>query len=324
MRNAETRLRMLTNSPVLSNQDNLELLPQELPLQHFQPTELMAELQLAVQHRAEIDVTLDKIRSSEVRLGIAHNDLKPQLNLIVESYVKGLKGDYAMLSSLGGQFSDGTPSYAAGLAYEGALGNRAAQAKVRKRTLELHQLMHDFRNVMQTVSGEVEIAAREREAAYREVLGHQRAVVAQDAEVCYLLARWRELPGHDRSAALILEDALNAQDRLTQAEASLAQSQRDFSLAVANLRRATGTLLDTKPARFCAPPQESGKWSQAATMPTSAKPSAAAATRPAVQAPARAASDRTASKPSDQFVPLGLQPPTTTAQRPTGGDYRRN
>ena len=188
IRNAETRLRVLTNAPELSAQGGLELLPVELPPCQFQPPVLTTEMQIALAHRPEIDVALERIRASEVRLGMADNELRPSLNLVLQGYAKGLQGNNDVLRSLGNQFAVGGPSYTTGLLFEAPLGNRAAQAKVRRRSLEVQQLMHEFQNTMAHVTGEVEIAIREVEATYQEFLGQQRAVLATDAEVSFLLA----------------------------------------------------------------------------------------------------------------------------------------
>ncbi len=249
IRNAETRLRTLTNDPALSAVPDLELLPvNTLPL-HFQPPNLVYELQTALSHRAEIEVQLELIRGSEVRLGMAQNELRPTLNLVLEAYSRGLDGNFNVVDSFANQFNQGSPSYTTGFVFEAPLGNRAAQSKRRRRELETRQLMHQLQNTLGTVSGEVEIAIRDLEASHREIRGQQRAVAATEAEVNYLLERWRLLPGHDRAAAVILEDALNAQDRLVAAEASLAQSQHDFAVSASALKRANGTLLDLQPGR---------------------------------------------------------------------------
>lgn len=249
IRNAETKLRTLTNAPELMAIPNVEILPVNTLPHEFTPPNLVSELQTALSHRAEIELSLEQIRSSEVRLGMAQNELKPSLNLVLEGYVRGLNGNFSVDQSFFNQFSQGAPSYTTGFVYDAPLGNRAAQSRLKKRELETRQLMHQFQNTLQTVSGEVEISIRDIDAAHREIRGQQRAVAATEAEVNYLLERWRLLPGHDRAAAVILEDALNAQDRLVAAEATLAQSQHDFAVALAALKRADGTLLDLQPGR---------------------------------------------------------------------------
>lgn len=247
VRNAETRLRTLTNAPEINTDQRLEILPIDAPAHQFAPPALATELQEALRSRPEISVTLEKIKAGEVKVGMATNELKPTLNLLLEGYVRGLKGGYDVASSFGAQFSEGSPSYTTGIVYEAAWGNRAAQSRLKKRNLELQQLMHEFQNSLQTISAEVEIAAREVEATHREMMGNTITAHATEAETDHLLQRWRRLAGDDRNASILLEDALNAQDRLVAAEAALAGSQRDYALSLAALKKATGRLLAAQP-----------------------------------------------------------------------------
>ena len=56
-------------------------------------------------------------------------------------------------------------------------------------------------------------------------------------------AAWRMLPGEDRSASLVLEDLLDAQSRAAVAQNNFVQAQVNHMLALVELKRAQGTLL---------------------------------------------------------------------------------
>ena len=68
-------------------------------------------------------------------------------------------------------------------------------------------------------------------------------MMAAEEDVAYLEKRWRILPGEDRSAALVLEDLLDAQLRAAVEQNSYAQAQVNHMLALVELKRAMGTLL---------------------------------------------------------------------------------
>ena len=112
------------------------------------------------------------------------------------------------------QFSLGEPSYTAGLVFEVPLHRRAAKARHQRRQLQLRQITQQFDETVQTLSTEVEVAVREVSATFRELLGKYRAMNAAVAEVDYLTRRWELLSGDDRSGSFLLEDLLDAQDRL--------------------------------------------------------------------------------------------------------------
>jgi outer membrane protein TolC len=93
------------------------------------------------------------------------------------------------------------------------------------------------------LKAEVEIAVREVHTSYRETQSKYVAMRAADTEVSYLFERWRLLPGDDRSASFLLEDLLDAQNRLAAEEFGFAEAQFAYTVALAELNRVTGTLL---------------------------------------------------------------------------------
>ena len=93
---------------------------------------------------------------------------------------------------------------------------------------------------------DVEIALREVETAHREMQARFESMQAARVDVQYLTERWRLLPGDDRSASFLLEDLLDAQDRLTLEEMRYLESQVAYAIASLNLKRETGVLLQSE------------------------------------------------------------------------------
>jgi Outer membrane efflux protein len=166
------------------------------------------------------------------------------LNFILTSYVSGLEGDADIGGAFGDQFSAGRPTYSAGLLFEYPLGNRAAQARLKKRQLELRQITNQLALTTANVRLEVETAVREIETAHREMISHSHAIVGGEAEIEYLSNRWRLLPGDQQTAGLMLDDLLNAQERLSRSEASYVSAVVGYNLAFVHWKRSTGTLFD--------------------------------------------------------------------------------
>jgi outer membrane protein len=250
VKNAETKLRVLCNHSLLGDSDAVELVPVD-PLTHpFYTSELETEMSLALQNRPEISATLKEIRAACVRTDMAQNEILPQLNLVTRAYVNGLEGNSRFGQSWTNQFSDGRPSYSIGLVYELPAGNRAAQARLTRRQIEIRPLQAQYRSAIEAVKAEVDIALRELQTSHEELAAKSRTLSAAKAQADTLQARWKRAPGTNGTGALTLESLLDAQQRITEAEASLVTSQLTYSLSVSNLYRANGTLLQVQDVRL--------------------------------------------------------------------------
>ena len=67
-----------------------------------------------------------------------------------------------------------------------------------------------------------------------------QAVLGEEAEVSYLYDRWTLLPGDARSASIILEELLDAQERLSTAELAFTEARVTRYRDTADLFRALG------------------------------------------------------------------------------------
>ena len=116
--------------------------------------------------------------------------------------------------------SAGSPTYSAGLLFDRPYGNRAALARERKRQLELHQIVNQLEVITTNTRMEVEIAVREIETVVGEMTSQLQAIQAGEEEIDYLKSRWELLAGDQQLAGVMLDDLLNAQERLARSEAS--------------------------------------------------------------------------------------------------------
>ncbi len=246
VRNTESRLRVLVNDPMLLSAETIELLPQESPAQHQIDISLRDSLTAALENRPELLQAAKNVRAASVRLGISENELLPALDLVTEAYVAGLKGAGGIGGAFADQFSEGQPSFTVGVVFEMPLCNRAAKARNLQRRLELQQLTMQLQQTTETLKAEVEVAVRSVNTAFREMQSKYRSMLAAETEVRYLTERWRLLPGEDQVATFLLEDLLSAQERQTAEEADFVTAQITYTIALSELKRATGTLLQAK------------------------------------------------------------------------------
>ena len=243
IRNAQDRIQALVNDPTLALTPSLELIPTNIPVRHSEPFSIDEVLTTALQQRPEINQSLKQIRAASVRLNMSRNELLPQLDLIAETYVAGLRGNSNIGNAWTDQFSKGEPSYSIGLQYELPICNRAANARLKRRQLEIRQLQNQFRTTVETLLMEAKVAAREVRTAEREFTAKYQSMQAAAQLTEHIQARWAHLPGQERSYGLYLEDLLNAQVAQNQAEYEFAKAETIYNLALMNLKRATGTLL---------------------------------------------------------------------------------
>ena len=181
---------------------------------------------------------------------MAENELRPTLNLVMEGYLHGLNGNYGLGDSMMDQFARGRPSYSGGFNYQRPYRNIVSKAILRERRLELRQLLLDLDNTLLTVTAEVDQAIADIDATYTELVASVKSTMAFDEEVRYLDGRWQNAFVETTQPSLLLDELLNAQNQLIQAENSWARAQAEHMMAFAKLHVATGMLLNSIPIPF--------------------------------------------------------------------------
>lgn len=243
VRNAESRLRLLVNSPDLKRNTVVELLPLEAPMSDYLMVSMRGSVETALQNRPDVRRAITQIKETAVRLEVSRNELLPKLDLVLGTYVAGLEGKSQIDNAWINQFRDGRPGYTVGLTLQYPLGNRAAKARYARREWEVARTLKEFEASIETSMTDVELAVRELETAYQEMLSRFQSMIAADTEATYLLERWRLLPGNDQTTSFLLEDVLDAQERVAMEEQSFVEAQVAYVLSVVRLKRASGILL---------------------------------------------------------------------------------
>ena len=237
VKNVEARLRSMV---ALSGFE--ELVPADLPSASPVNVSMKEALVTAMVHRPEVDQAMKQVKAASVRLAMSQNELLPVFDLVLESYVAGLAGQGRAGQALLRQFDTGQPSYTAGFVFEVPLGNRAAKARLNRRKLELQQLTSDMDDTMKAFSAEVEVAVREVNTAFRELQARSRSMAFAKSDAQSIHERWKTMV-EGRSATLLLEDLLDAQERLATQERTYANAQRAYSVSLIAVQKVMGTLL---------------------------------------------------------------------------------
>ncbi|MDA1015617.1 MAG: TolC family protein [Planctomycetota bacterium] len=244
IRNAESKLRYLVNDPRLTNAGHVEMIPQEAPRADYIPMSMGDSLNTAIINRPDISQAIRRMKATCLRLNVARHEVLPTLDLVMSTYVAGLAGNSDLGKAAGRQFVDGgEPGYSIGLFFEVPLGNRMARARQERRQWEVRKALREFEATVEGGITKVELAFRESETSFREMLSRYQAMMAAENETQYLHERWKVLPGNDRSTVQLLEDLLDSQERLADEEADFTRAQVNYALALADLKRAMGTLM---------------------------------------------------------------------------------
>ncbi len=243
VRNAESRLRTLSNVPELYQTRTFE----PIPLSGFAnlATHLnVAEgVRAALLNRPEIDELLLQMQASSIREKVARNQKLPTLNFLLEAYHEGLAGDNDLDGAIDSQQS-GDLSYMVGVIFDMPLSSQSARARHLRRKLEGRQLFNKLRVTAETIVLEVQMSAREVEAAYREAEGQYETMMACRTEYDDLHKRQSVALEGGAAGSEHLERLLGCLQRLTEAEGGFARSMVTYQLAYWNWERAKGNLLN--------------------------------------------------------------------------------
>jgi outer membrane protein TolC len=239
----EAKLRQLVNSPDLQIGICQEIIPLTAPTVDIPNIPLEDELYSAIMYRGDIQSIQQEIESATVQQKLAVNELRPTLDLMASSYVRGLRGDNDFLRSWSSQFDTGRPSFTSGLEYQNPVGNRAAKANVVGRSLELAKLMNDYSNALLTARADITAAVDLSKGTLASALSAIDQTWASKEEVESHMARFYDAFGDNPSLSNILNDLLDAENRLIAAENTWANRQIQHMQALAQIQYEAGTLM---------------------------------------------------------------------------------
>lgn len=249
IRNAETEIRRRVADRNWMASQSLELLPAELPTIENTGWELDQVVQTALNHRPEIRESMRRIKIAGVQRDVSENELLPELSFLVGTYVSALQGDSDVLGAFGDQFGGVTPGYSFGLEYELPRRNRAARSRFQQRHLQFKRLQNELEEVIQNVIAESQIALRRIDSAIETLAAAEEAIVAARADLNQNEIRWESFALVEGDIAegvtptTILDQLLDSQERLSQAEIVYAQAELELKVAEVALQRSMGTLL---------------------------------------------------------------------------------
>lgn len=222
---------------------DLDMTDQPQPVGELPTMDIPTALARAIANRPELEAAHQQLAADELSIRLAHNNLKPDLELSGFYWGNGLNGFEAGVvntgigTSLSQSFRFTFPAYGATLSLALPIKNHGAEANLADSLVSRRRDQYQERGTNQNISLEVTNAVHALEATK---LGMEAAKVAVD------LAR-DTLHADERKYELGAEPVffvLDAQTQLAQAELNLIQSEVNFQLAVTRVDHATGDLLE--------------------------------------------------------------------------------
>ena len=221
---------------------DLDLTDQPAPAGDLPTVDIPTVLARALANRPEFEAVREQLASDEFNIRLAHNSLKPDLELSGFYSGNGLNSspagvDIGLTGSLGQSFAFTYPTYGASLFLNLPVRRHSAQANLADALTSRSRDQYQQRSTNQSITLEVTNAVHALEQAK---LSLEAAKIARDLAQETLHADERKYELGAETVFFVLD----AQNQLAQAELSLIQSQVGFQLAVAQVDHSTGDLLD--------------------------------------------------------------------------------
>ncbi len=242
---SQEKLLRLMFGQCFRNSVDSEIIPTSSMLGPSRQVEMEMELQLGLQCRPEIRVTLQEIKRTSIEQGVARNQLLPLLGLTMSLSNKGLQGNNGLASAFNDQFNFGDPTYGVGVSYALPVGNRAARANLRQAEIRLCKFQKQFETVVSDVALEIRNAVHGLALAEQQRETTRQALALAQKELDVLKLRAELLLDGDNVGPLYLDNLLESQQRVAIAEQAFLQASTQHALAHFELQRATGALLRT-------------------------------------------------------------------------------
>jgi outer membrane protein TolC len=236
IRNAEDNLIALVNDPALNLADDVEIIPTDVPLLDPIILDRLAEAQAALDHRQEIAQAKLRIQSSRILVGAAKNQVMPKFDLLFRYAVDGLG------RNAHNAFSEVTKNdfheYFVGVEFEIPVGNRARRAAERRAQLQQGQAIAALKSAFEQVLLDVNVRVREVITQQNLIQPNLHSADASEARVDSIRVR------AETNDYLQISNELSAIRSLAVTRNDLLRSVVEYNIAMVELERSKGTLLD--------------------------------------------------------------------------------
>ncbi len=248
-RAASDRLKVLMNDPEFDINANLLINPTDKPIAEPMAYSTAECIELALQQRTEMTDIRLQLERADIVVRVAKNNMLPKLDLIAGVQTNSLSHnlDSAFSSAY---LPDNSLDFNAGIKLEFPIGNRGDTAEYNKRIMERRQVLEQTVSVAQTIVQDVKNQFRLLLEAYDEVPYRNNQRIAESEAFAGIL----EIENIRPRSPEFMQVKLDSQARMALAEQLQIQSIVNYNLAIMNLERAKGTLLEFNRISLDRPP----------------------------------------------------------------------
>ena len=234
----QEQIAVLLGDPQINALGNIEIIPTTPFDKGPLVINVADQLAAALKHNPTLAQGRLAIQAAGVQIKVARNGLLPRLDLTASTTFQGMAGSrhVAGRELISGDYA----SYTIGLEFEYPIGNREKSSLLRARKLGRSKAIASFQQSADQIAASVKERVRQIEMALKVLDFQKRAVAAYKAELDGLEAL-QELRGKSPE---FLELKLRSRERLAESERAELQALVDYNLALIELRRITGTVLD--------------------------------------------------------------------------------
>ena len=249
IRNSETDIRRLTANSDWATSQMVELLPMELPDLNIPIADLEQVITTAISNRPEIREAVKRSKVAAIQRDISVNELMPELSLLMGTYVSALEGESQLGDAFIDQFGSVKPGYSVGVEFEMPMRNRAARSRLTQRKLQMNLIKAEIEETLQNVVAESQIARRRVASAKETLVAATEAIYAARLDLEQNAGRWESFAliegdiAEGQSPTVVLDQLLDSQTRLVEAEFVYTQAEMELKIAEIALQRTMGTLL---------------------------------------------------------------------------------
>ncbi len=235
---AQDGLRKLLADPQLNLLNNVRIDLASLPAQAKVSLDAASQLQAALEHNPDLEKARLAITLADLNIVVARNQALPRLDLTGSVGYSGMdrrRGEaHENLGTM--DFAD----YSMGLAFEYPPGNRERLAEVERRRFERLKAVAQLQSIADQIAVAVKERVREVERTYQEI-GLQRSSAEALGRQLQALEDIEKIRGKLTPEFLNLK--LNTQSTLADTRIAELRTIRAYNQALAELARATGTIL---------------------------------------------------------------------------------
>ncbi|MGA2501213.1 MAG: TolC family protein [Tepidisphaeraceae bacterium] len=199
---------------------------------------LSDQIATALQNRIELLQQQIRIDSARIIIKAADNNALPKVDLSAQIGYEGIGLNWT--DSLSSWDDSKLVNWGVGIQVEVPIGNRQARAIQQRTHLQYTQAVVQWKLHADTVANDVKMALREVETSWNESIAARRSVfAAQDA----LTAIEEREKGNQQLTPEFVQLKLDRQIAVASAKSSETRAIAGYNLALANLEKAKGTLL---------------------------------------------------------------------------------